>query len=263
MRKKRHYILTACLLSLGTVQAWCGDNGGLLSNNDYYARLGYDIGGTAPVGMPATIRTLHSYKLQANFTLGVDAFHPFNDRWGMMVGLHFENKGMKTDAGVKGYHMKMVRGGEELEGIFTGNVVTRVDMSLITVPIQATFDISDKVRLKLGPYASYVISNMFEGWAYDGYLRRQEEGRPYGDPTGQKVELGHNEGERGNYDFSNDMRHWQFGVDVGADWYFSKRWGASVGLTWGLTEIFKKDFTVIEQSLYPIYGSIGFIYQLK
>ena len=113
-----------------------------------------------------------------------------------------------------------------------------------------------KLRLKLGPYFSYVTAHKFEGNAYDGYLRQ-------GDPTGPKIELGHEDGERGEYDFSSDMRNWQFGIDVGADWYFSKRWGAYVGLTWGLTEVFKKDFHVIEQPMYPIYGTIGLSYQLK
>lgn len=228
----------------------------LLHNYSYYARAGYNLGGTAPIGMPATIRTLHSYSLRPNFTLGLDAFHPFNAKWGVMFGLHFENKGMKTDAGVKNYHMKMVRGGEELEGVFTGNVVTKVDQSLATIPVQATYDISDKLRIKLGPYFSYVTSHKFEGDAYDGYLRQ-------GDPTGMKVELGHEEGERGDYDFSSDMRNWQFGIDAGLDWYFSKRWGGFAGLTWGLSGVFKKGFTVMDQSMYPIYGSIGLIYQLK
>lgn len=250
----RRYIMTLTLAVVGALQAWCGNN--LWHDYSYYARLGYCLGGTAPVGMPATIRSLHSYTLRPNFTLGINAFHPFNDKWGFMIGLHFDNKGMKTDAGVKNYHMTMVRGGEELEGVFTGNVVTKVDQSLITVPIQGTFDVSDKVRLKLGPYVSYVTSHKFSGYAYDGYLRQ-------GDPTGPKVELGHEDGERGEYDFSSDMRNWQFGAAVGVDWYITQRWGASVDLTWGLTEVFKKDFTTIEQSMFPIYGSIGVVYQLK
>ena len=170
---------------------------------------------------------------------------------------------MRTDAGVKGYHMKIVRGGEELEGVFTGDVVTKVDMSLITVPLQITYDLNPQVRLKLGPYVSYVSASKFDGWAYDGYLRRQEEGHEKGDPTGQKVMLGHNEGERGDYDFSDDMRTWQFGIDFGADWYITKRWGLKADLSWGLTGIFQKDFDTIEQTMYPIYGTIGVIYQLK
>ncbi len=227
-----------------------------LANYSYYARIGYTLGGTAPIGMPASIRTLHSYSVRPNFTLGVDAHHPFSDRWGILFGIHFENKGMKTDAGVKNYHMAMKKGNEVLEGVFTGNVITKVDQSLITIPVQATYDLSEKVRIKLGPYFSYVASHKFEGSAYDGYLRQ-------GDPTGPKVELGTEPGERGDYDFSGDMRNWQVGIDVGLDWYITKRWGASVGLTWGLTEVFKKDFHTIEQPMYPIYGTIGVIYQLK
>ena len=229
----------------------------------YYVHIGYNIGGTAPVGLPASIRTLHSYTLQPNFVLGVDAHHSISGKWGFLGGLHFEKMAMRTDAGVKCYHMKIVRGGEELEGVFTGDVVTKVDMSLITVPLQITYDLNPQVRLKLGPYVSYVSASKFEGWAYDGYLRRQEEGHEKGDPTGQKVMLGHNEGERGDYDFSDDMRTWQFGIDFGADWYITKRWGLKADLSWGLTGIFQKDFDTIEQTMYPIYGTVGVIYQLK
>ena len=251
---KKKYI-TTFLLVISALPTWAF-GGKLLHNYSYYSRVGYNLGGTAPIGMPATIRSLNSYSLRPNFTLGVDAFHPFTDRWGIMFGLHFENKGMKTDADVKNYHMKIVRGGKELEGYFTGGVVTKVDQSLATIPVQATYSISEKIRVKLGPYFSYVTSHKFSGYAYDGYLRQD-------DPTGAKIELGNEEGKRGEYDFSGDMRNWQFGVAAGADWYFSKRWAGSVGLTWGLSEIFKKNFEVIDQAMYPIYGTIGLIYQLK
>lgn len=251
----RTAFITALLVSLGTLPT-LGVNK-LLHNYSYYARGGYNLGGTAPIGMPATIRAMHKYSLCPNFTLGIDAFHPFNDKWGIMFGLHFENKGMKVDAGVKNYHMSMQQqGSDPIEGMFTGNVMTKVDQSLATIPVQATYDISDKLRIKLGPYFSYVTSHKFEGYAYDGYLRET-------DPTGTKVNLGHEKTDRGDFDFSDDMRNWQFGIDAGLDWYFSKRWGGFFGLTWGLSEVFKKDFKVIEQPMYPIYGTIGLIYQLK
>ena len=35
-----------------------------LHGYQYQARVAYNIGGTAPIGLPATIRTLHSYTLQ-------------------------------------------------------------------------------------------------------------------------------------------------------------------------------------------------------
>lgn len=222
----------------------------------YMVRLGYSLGGTAPVGMPATIRSLDKFTPTNNTLLGLDAYKPLTDKWGLQAGFHYQNKGMKTDAKVKGYSMEMRRGDETLSGLFTGNVVTEVDEWMVTMPLQVAYNVSPKLRLKFGPYFSYVMSNNFSGYAYDGYLR-------VGDPTGDKVELGHAEGERGDYDFSEDLRHWQFGLDLGADWFFSNRFGAYAGLSWGLTNIFRKDFHVIEQSLYPIYGSIGLTYKLK
>ena len=90
-----------------TLWAWAGDDNQehwsawnkYLHNYKYYVHVGYNIGGTAPIGMPASIRTLHSYTLQPNFTLGVDAHHVISGKWGFLGGLHFENKGMRTDAG--------------------------------------------------------------------------------------------------------------------------------------------------------------------
>lgn len=222
----------------------------------YMVRLGYSLGGTAPVGMPATIRSLDKFTPTNNTLLGLDAYKPLTDKWGLQAGFHYQNKGMKTDAKVKGYSMEMRRGDETLSGLFTGNVVTEVDEWMVTMPLQVAYNVSPNLRLKFGPYFSYVMSNNFSGYAYDGYLR-------VGDPTGDKVELGHVEGERGDYDFTEDLRHWQFGLDLGADWFFSNRFGAYAGLSWGLTNIFRKDFHVIEQSLYPIYGSIGLTYKLK
>ena len=222
----------------------------------YMVRLGYSLGGTAPVGMPATIRSLDKYTPTNNTLLGLDAYKPLTEKWGLQAGFHYQNKGMKTDAKVKGYSMEMRRGDETLSGLFTGNVVTEVDEWMVTLPLQVAYNVSPKLRLKFGPYFSYVLSNNFSGYAYDGYLRE-------GDPTGQKVELGHDEGERGDYDFTDNLRHWQFGVDVGADWYFSHRLGMYADLSWGLSAIFQKDFKTISQKLYPIYGSVGLIYKLK
>lgn len=122
--------------------------------------------------MPATIRTLHSYTLQPNLLLGIDAHYPLDNKWGLMFGLHFEGKGMKIDAGVKNYHMTMVKGGEQLDGVFTGNVITKVDQNPQLSQCKPIYDVSEKLRLKLGPYFSYVTSHKFEGSAYDGYLRQ-------------------------------------------------------------------------------------------
>ena len=116
--------------------------------------------------------------------------------------------------------------------------------------------IGEKVLLKAGPYMSVLLDKSFEGYVYDGYLRQ-------GDPTGPKVTMGSKEDERATYDFSDDMRSLQFGIAAGVDWQFSHRFGVSADLNWGLNGIFKKDFKTVEQTLYPIYGTIGVFYRIK
>ena len=220
------------------------------------ARLGYNIGGTAPIGMPATIRSLNKYTLKANVSLGLDIQKRLAPKWGVLTGLHLDRKGMEIDATVKNYHMTMARGGDEIEGYYTGNLVTKCDEWVLTLPAMATFDLSRKVMLKCGPYVSYVASKTFEGYVYDGYLRRTS-------PTGEKIEMGNTDESRGTYDFSDKMRRFQTGIDVGADWQIGSHWGAYADLQWGLNGVHHTSFKTIEQTLYPIYGTLGVIYRIK
>lgn len=241
------------MLTLCTMPTWAE---GWFENTSVYGQLGYSIGGTAPLDMPASIRKLNSYSPRTNISAGVELYKPLKKRWGLATGLFIENKGMKTDATVKSYHMEIKRGGESLEGLFTGNVDTRVRQWMWTLPILATYELGSHFRLKLGPYGSVVTSKTFEGYAYDGYLRKTN-------PTGNKVILGHEEGQRGTYDFSEDMRSLQWGIKVGCDYHFAKRWGAYAEVNWGVSGIFNRDFKTIEQTMYPIYGTFGLAYRLR
>lgn len=251
----RRYILLSllALCLFGQAQAQK-----LLENNSYYIRLGYNVGGTAPVGMPATIRSLSRYTLQPNLLIGADVHKQYGDsKWGLMVGVHLEQKDMKVDARVKNYHMAMRIGNEApVRGVFTGQVVSEAGLGMVTIPVLATYDITPKVRIKAGPYVSYAYQTEFSGYAYDGYIREK-------DPTGTKVMVGIGDAANGTYDFSDSMRNLFFGIDVGADWYFSRRWGASIDLSWGLNGIFKSNFDVIDDTLYPIYANIGVTYKIK
>ncbi len=244
-------LLALCLFGQAQAQK-------LLENNSYYIRLGYNVGGTAPVGMPATIRSLSRYTLQPNLLIGADVHKHFGGgKWGLMLGIHLEQKDMKVDAKVKNYHMAMRIGNEPpVRGVFTGQVVSEVGLGVVTIPVLATYDITPKVRIKAGPYVSYAYQTEFSGYAYDGYIREK-------DPTGTKVMVGIGDAANGTYDFSDSMRNLFFGIDVGADWYFSRRWGASIDLSWGLNGIFKSNFDVIDDTLYPIYANIGVTYKIK
>ena len=82
-------------------------------------------------------------------------------------------------------------------------------------------------------------------------------------PTGEKIMIGHDEDSRGTYDFSDNMRRFQLGIGAGADWTFSHRWGAYADLQWGVTGVHESSFKTIEQTLYPIFGTLGVTYRLK
>lgn len=222
----------------------------------YTIRLGYNIGGTMPLGIPATIRSMNEYKPKSNFSLAIDGHKRFDSRWGIMVGLKLESKGMEVDATVKNYHMEMVQGGKRLKGYYTGNEMMSTESWLVTLPVRATFSINDNLLVRLGPYFSYVNSPKFDGYVYNGYLRENT-------PTGTKIVMGADEESGATFDFSDDMRRFQFGIDAGVDWNFYRRWGMYAEVSWGLTSIFKKDFNTIEQKLYPIYGTLGVTYKLK
>lgn len=248
--RKILYVLMAAVMP---VCAFCN---GPADELGYSLRFGYSVGGTAPVNMPSSIRSLSEYKLRPNFSLGIDVHKRLHGKFGVMAGMRVENKGMEIDARVKDYHMEIIRGGESLAGNFTGHNVTTVRQLMVTVPVMATFALSGKVRLKLGPYASALLSREFSGSAYGGYLR-------VGNPTGPKVEVGDTPGTRGTYDFSDDMRRMQYGLMAGADISVYKRWGAYADISWGLTGVHRGSFSTIEQTLYPIYGTIGVIYKLR
>ena len=220
------------------------------------ARAGYSIGGTTPVPLPETIRSIDSYSLTPSFMAGIDAQLPLNQKWGISVGLHFENKAMSSDVTTKAYHMEMVKGDSKLMGLFTGHINQKVTQWMFTIPVQATLQLGQKLSLRGGPYLSLLTSKKFYGIASDGYLRENN-------PTGSKILMGNKEGEWATYDFNDDMRTFQFGIGVGADWQVHKRIGVSADLNWGLTGIFSSDFKPIEQTLYPIYATIGVFYRLK
>lgn len=220
------------------------------------ARLGYSIGGTTPIGLPSTIRGIESFRLTPNFLVGFDAMRPISSRFGVQVGLHLEIKDMDGEVTTKGYRMKVKMDDDELEGLYTGHVRQKVRQSMFTIPVLATYELSRKVQLKVGPYLSLLFHKRFYGYAFDGYLRKD-------DPTGSKVIMGDKEGEWATYDFDDEMRICQFGMMAGVDWNFYRQFGMSADLSWGLTGIHHSDFKTVEQTLFPIYGTIGIFYKIK
>lgn len=248
------------IFAMGVIMLTFGTAGhvkaGILEELQLRARAGYNIGGTTPIPLPETIRRINSYRLTPSLMVGLDARLPLSKQWGIMAGIRFENKGMDGDVTVKSYQMEVVKGDSKLSGRFTGHISQQVKQWMLTIPVQATLQLGEKVILKGGPYISLLLSKEFSGIASDGYLRE-------GNPTGVKILMGDKEGEWATYEFNDDIRSLQMGIAVGADFQICKNLGLSADLNWGLTGIFPADFKTIDQTLYPVYGTIGVFYRLQ
>lgn len=221
---------------------------------EYEVRAGFSIGGTSPIPLPEEIRSINSYNpslaisLEGNMTKWIEP----SKKWGIVTGIRLESRKMKTDATVKNYNMEIIASdGGRLKGNWTGKVKTNVNNTYITIPILAAYKASERWHIKGGAYFSYMPEGEFSGDVYEGYLRE-------GNPTGDKITIG---GEKSaKYDFSEELRHFQWGLQAGADWMAFKHLKVYADLTWGLNDIFKKDFNTITFSMYPIYLNMGFAY---
>ncbi len=232
---------------------------GILDSLDFKVRAGYNLGGTVPLPLPASIRSIDAFRPTFSPMVGASITLPVKFRlstmdFGFSTGLRFENKGMDAEVTVKSYRIEMRRGDSELNGLFTGHVKQEVEQWMLSLPLDFQFSIKD-FQFRVGPYVSLVVSKQFSGIASDGYLRQ-------GDPTGPKIEIGDKEGEWATYDFSDDMRKMQWGLNLGIDWLINNHIGFSAELNWGFSGIFQSDFKTVEQSLHPIYGTVGVLYEL-
>ncbi|MCM1076841.1 MAG: PorT family protein [Bacteroides sp.] len=220
---------------------------------EYEMNAGLNIGGASPLPLPAEIRKIDSYSPHLNLQIGATVTKWFgkNGKWGIASGFRFETKGMETEATVKNYGMEIIQDGKKLSGKWTGKVQTKYHTQQLTIPITAVYKINDRWKVNLGPYLAYAFSNDFDGYVSDGYLRE-------GNPTGNKVTF---EGDaEATYDFGDDLRKFQWGIQAGGSWHAFKRLSVNANLTWGLNDIFVKSFKTVSFNMYPIYLNLGFGY---
>jgi len=252
MRIHIKHILFIALMTVATV---VGADASVLDSLSLDARLGYTVGGTIPTHIGKEIRGINSFNPGLNFSLAAEATLPLDAHWAIHSGLRLELGSMDVDSRVKNYEIEVVRGEESLNGIFMGNVRIKTTQRRLSLPVQAQYSFSPEFKLRGGMFMGWLFSRKFWGWAYDGYLRE-------GSPVGAKIEMGHEPGDRGDFDFDKNMRHMQWGLDVGADWQFHRRWGLFAELTYGFGGLFKSDFHSV-QTLRPMYGSLGITYRIK
>lgn len=221
---------------------------------NYGVKAGISIGGMSPIPLPKEIREIDGYEPGLNTYLEGNATKWLGDskKWGLTLGLRLENKNMTTEATVKNYGMKIINNnGGELEGLWTGSVKTQVRNSYLTFPILANYKVSKRWKLVAGPYLSYLIEGNFSGHVFEGHLRTPDETGSRIDFTGESI---------ATYDFSENLRKFQWGIQVGGEWRAFNHLSVHADLNWGLNNIFEKDFDTVKFNMYPIYLSLGFGY---
>lgn len=220
----------------------------------YEVRGGLGVGGASPLPLPKEIRSIDNFNPNINPSAELNFTHWKNQRWGITSGFRFEVKGMTTKATVKNYGMEIIGSdGNKMKGNWTGGNRTSMRNIYATVPILTTHQLSQRVSVRGGLYATYLITGKFKGKVYEGYLRKDN-------PTGDKVNF--KDGSIATYNFGESLSKYSWGAEIGAGWKASCHWGIYSELTWGFKDIFKKDFDTITFNMYPIYLNIGIGYIL-
>ncbi len=254
----KKYILVIAMLFGGIIAEAQSERPGSIWRSvalglEYEVNAGINIGGASPLPLPAEIREINSYKPHLNLQIGtsITKWLDKNHKWAVMSGFRLESKGMETNATVKNYGMEIIQDGKKLSGKWTGRVQTKYSTQQLTVPVVAVYQINERWKVNLGPYVAYAFTNSFDGYVYDGYLRE-------GDPTGNKVSF--EDESKATYDFGDNLRRFQWGVQCGGSWRAFNRLSVNANLTWGVNDIFEGSFKTVSFNMYPIYLNVGFGY---
>lgn len=217
--------------------------------------LGYTIGGMTPVPIPAEIRGIHRFHPTDGLSWGFDLSRRIASQWRAAVGVHYFDRGMRTEAQVKAYQVKVVQAGNSLEGYFTGVNHTNASQQGFAVPLQVEWQPLHRWVFSTGPVAEWYFDRSFTGSVSDGYLRVNE-------PTGRKVEFGSPGESTPTYDFSDNMSHLGIGWQIGADWQVSGRWSTFLQARYLFTNIFEPDFHTVSMKLHPLFVTVGMAYRV-
>ena len=220
---------------------------------DLNIRAGFSIGASAPMNMPVTIRKIESYNPGLGLSLEAGAHYHINTQWGLATAVRFEQKGMTTNARVKGYYTTFNEGGagssQSITGYFTGSVQTKVKNDYLTIPLHLTYSFNSPLTLKLGGYASYLLENSFTGKASDGYIRDQT-------PTGVKEEI-----NEASYNFSSEARKFNAGLEIAADYKVKSHFYISGNFSYALTPLMKPEFKSVDFDLHNLFLNLGVGYR--
>ncbi|MDR2041095.1 MAG: PorT family protein [Tannerella sp.] len=249
MKRKTKYGIWV-VMALLCFPLCCFQAQGKLPGWDFRINGGFNIGGTSPLPLPAEIRKISFSPPALSPHVALEAIRRLNDRWGVSAQLALDYKGFEVEDQVKNLYTEIEMDNEMYTGNFTGKNTTRIHNSYFTLPVMATYRMSERWEVQAGMYAAYLYSANFKGSASDGYIRQ-------GSPVGEKTMV-----DYASFDFSDKQRPFDYGLLVAGEWGFSRRFAVRGQIAWGLNPVFPSDFTGIPFKMYHIYGTLGLSYHL-
>lgn len=223
-------------------------------NIDFSAKIQMSLGGASPLGIPAQIRKIESFKPKNPFGIEMNVTKWLNNekKFGIRAGIKYEGRGMKTQARVKNYYTQIEDdSGAQTKGYFTGHVITELENDYFTIPALFVWDATEHWNFYGGFYFSVTANKSFTGYIYDGAFR---EGTPIGELTTFEGTA------QGLYDFSDDLKGFQWGNQIGAEFKTNSEWRIFADFTKANTPVFKTNFEAISFKMYNIFGNIGVSY---
>lgn len=248
LRKK--ILLLLWLLAAGAATAEAAPK----ENFDYDISLGFNLGASTPMGLPAEIRKIDHYRPTVNLSIGGAATYMVTPRWGASAGLTFETKGMSTGISVRNYHLTMnIQEGDDhgtKTGYYTGEIRNKTKITYLTIPLNAVFRPSGRWKVEAGPYFSFAIDRSFIGHVEGGTMHED---------TPLMPAIGISKAE---YDYSDDIRVFDFGIGAGGRYRVYKGLSVKARLTWGVLSTLDPSRRKIDMDTYNVYLNIGFTYTL-
>ena len=130
--------------------------------------VGLNVGATAPLKLPDNSSILSYAPLFAP-SIALEKKFIIHRRLYALAGLRFEYKGMKARAAVKNFHTEVPQRMDDqiliFAGAFTGENVTRVVGSYISIPIRIGVQITKGYSLEAGGFVALAVTRIFsERW---------------------------------------------------------------------------------------------------
>ncbi|MBL7933460.1 MAG: outer membrane beta-barrel protein [Bacteroidia bacterium] len=218
------------------------------------ATLSFNIGATAPISMPATVRKIEKWSPGINLSAGYEGLYKLRKSWNLGFGLKLDFKGMAITNEVLYMRTQVtVQSGSSsgsFEGYFSGNSKTDIRNAYVLVPLYIAYKMNPRFRFKLGGYLAYMFHSQFSGVVYDGYIRN-------GSPVGEKITI-----NEAIFDLSTQQNRLDYGLLLGAQQYLHGRVSLIENFTWGLQPILKSSSKAMDFKMYNIYLSLGLAYRL-